>query len=57
MFVPATNTVGEMFEVFVIRRTSRIEERISKTTSHPHPCPLPSRERGLKKLPSLEGRG
>ena len=24
---------------------------------HPHPYPLPSRERGLKNCPSLEGRG
>jgi len=24
---------------------------------HPHPYPLPSRERGLKHRPSLEGRG
>jgi len=24
---------------------------------HPHPCPLPSRERGLNNRPSLEGRG
>jgi hypothetical protein len=23
---------------------------------HPHPCPLPSRERGLKNYLSLEGR-
>ncbi len=55
VFVPATDTVGEMFGVFFIRCTSRIEECISKTTSHPHPCPLPSRERGLKNRPSLEG--
>jgi len=32
------------------------KEFISKAT-HPHPCPLPSRERGLKNRPSLEGRG
>jgi len=32
------------------------KEFISKAT-HPHPCPLPSRERGLKNHPSLEGRG
>jgi len=31
-------------------------EFIRKAT-HPHPCPLPSRERGLKNRPSLEGRG
>jgi len=31
-------------------------EFISKAT-HPHPYPLPSRERGLKNRPSLEGRG
>jgi len=24
-----------------------------RKTTHPHPCPLPSRERGLKNLPSL----
>jgi hypothetical protein len=33
-----------------------IKEFINKVT-HPHPCPLPSRERGLKDCPSLEGRG
>jgi hypothetical protein len=27
-----------------------------RKASHPHPCPLPSRERGLKNCPSLEGR-
>jgi len=32
------------------------KEFIRKAT-HPHPCPLPSRERGLKNCPSLEGRG
>jgi hypothetical protein len=31
------------------------KEFIRKAT-HPHPCPLPSRERGLKNRPSLEGR-
>jgi hypothetical protein len=31
------------------------KEFIRKAT-HPHPCPLPSRERGLKDRPSLEGR-
>jgi len=30
-------------------------EFIRKGT-HPHPCPLPSRERVLKNCPSLEGR-
>jgi len=33
-----------------------IKEFIRKAT-HPHPCPLPSRERVLKNRPSLEGRG
>jgi hypothetical protein len=28
-----------------------------RKASHPHPCPLPSRERGLKNCPSLDGRG
>jgi len=32
------------------------KEFIRKAT-HPHPCPLPSRERGLKNRPSLDGRG
>jgi hypothetical protein len=32
------------------------KEFIRKAT-HPHPCPLPSRERELKNCPSLEGRG
>jgi len=32
------------------------KEFISKAT-HPHPCPLPSRERGLKNRSSLDGRG
>jgi hypothetical protein len=32
------------------------KELIRKVT-HPHPYPRPSRERGLKNLPSLEGRG
>jgi hypothetical protein len=32
------------------------KEFIRKAT-HPHPCPLPSKERGLKNRPSLEGRG
>jgi len=31
-----------------------INEFIRKAT-HPHPCPLPSRERGLKNRPSIEG--
>jgi len=30
---------------------------ITRKARHPHPCPLPSRERGLKNRPSLEGRG
>jgi len=37
-------------------RSVDIKEFIRKAT-HPHPCPLPSRERGLKNRPSLEGRG
>jgi hypothetical protein len=32
------------------------KEFIRKATD-PHPCPLPSRERGLKNRPSLKGRG
>jgi len=32
------------------------KEFIRKAT-HPHPCPLSSRERVLKNRPSLEGRG
>jgi hypothetical protein len=32
-------------------------QRSLLTTTHPHPCPLPSRERGLNNCPSLEGRG
>jgi len=32
------------------------KEFIRKAT-HPHPCPLPSRERGLNNIPSLEGSG
>jgi len=35
----------------------RLTKEFIRKATHPHPCPLPSRERGLKNRPSLEGRG
>jgi hypothetical protein len=32
-------------------------KKFIRKATHPHPCPLPSRERGFKNCPSLEGRG
>jgi len=45
-----------LVRMFMKQTVAFTKEFISKAT-HPHPCPLPSRERGLKNRPSLEGRG
>jgi hypothetical protein len=40
-----------------INPENTITKEFIRKTRHPHPCPLPSRERGLNKCHSLEGRG
>jgi len=50
------NVVYSSLRKEVLEKVQLTKEFIRKA-SHPHPCPLPSRERGLKNCPSLDGRG